>query len=449
MEDRHWDSLVESLRNGRCILVLGPEIAADWSESGRDEDPEKPRPATFGGALTEWLAEQLKVSPSTVGSLAAVAQLYEDERRFGPAALHSQAARFYASSRLKPSKEHDALASLPFPLVVSACHDQLLTRAFTQAKKPPFVFRYHFKGDAEDRYRRVPRPTVYAPVVYHLFGTSQEAGSLVLSENDLLDFVVSMVSDRPPVPNWLRRELQANGVSLLFVGFGISHWYERVLVKGLIRFLSGGESRIVEAVALDPQLQTVPDPERTQTVLFYDRGNRVEVSDLSVAMFLSELQKKLEKAGGVTERAAAVPRPKVFISYVRENDTLAEAVFETLTEAGLEPWLDTERLRGGEDWDEKVREEFRRVDFVLVLVTPELVRTTVGYVNTEITLALKRATAYRDRFVIPLMSDRLGPDERVPALSELNEVRFREGSLSSDLAGLASDLRCGLQDRDN
>jgi hypothetical protein len=450
MKERHWNSLVDSLKNGRCILVLGPEIAADWSESGRGDDARTP--ATFAGALKEWLAEELREvssNPSSAGSLAAVAQLYEDAEAqgFGAAALHSQAAQFYGSLRLKPSKDHEALASLPFPLILSTCHDQLLTDALTQAKKTPIVGRYHFKGDTEDEKgkRKFPRPTLTDPVVYHLFGTSQEAQTLVLSENDLLDFVVAMVSDRPPVPSWLRKELQAPDVSLLFVGFGISHWYQRILVKALIRFLSGGLSKKIGAVALDPQLQTVPDPERTQTILFYERGNRVEVSDENISRFVSELQQRLEKAGGVSAKAATVRRPKVFISYVKEDAALAAAVFDTLEEAGLDPWVDAKGLRGGDDWDEKIKDELEHVDYVLVLVTPELVGKTVGFVNTEIKLALKCAMKHRGRFVIPLMSDLLDADERIPALGELHETRFREEHLGADLAPLAKELRRELQ----
>lgn len=444
MEDRHWNGLVDSLRSGRCILVLGPEIAADWSESGRDDA----HPATFAGALKESLAKELKIDsrdPSIVGSLAAVAQVYEDRQDFG-ATLHSQAARFYSSLRLTPSNDHLAIASLPFRLIVSTCHDQLLTSALTMAGKTPIVLRYHFRADTKaERDDRTPKDlSAPIPVVYHLFGTSLEAETLVLSENDLLDFVVAMVSER--LPDWLGRELQATGTNLLFLGFGISHWYQRILLKGLIRFLSGGRiRRSAVHVALDPQLQTAPDPERTQTILFYQRGNRVEVSDASVTNFVAELQQRLEKAGGVTEKASAVRPPTVFVSYLRENEKLAKAVFEAMTEAGLNPWLDTKGLRAGEDWDERIRDELRGVDYVLVLVTPELVRETVGYVNTEITLALRRATAYRDRFVIPLVSDRLGPEERVPALRDLNEIRFQEDDVRKHLTELARELRREIQ----
>ena len=130
---------------------------------------------------------------------------------------------------------------------------------------------------------------------------------------------------------------------------------------------------------------------------------------------------------------------------MKENDALAAEVFDTLEKAGLDPWLDAKGLRGGEDWDEKIKDELEHVDYVLVLVTPELVRKTVGFVNTEIKTALKSAMKHRDRFVIPLMSDRLGADERIPALRDLHETPFRDSHLGADLASLAKDLRRELQ----
>ena len=161
MKDRDWNSLVESLRNGRCVLVLGPEIAADWSESGRAANPGS---TTLAGALTDWLAEELievRKNLPIVRSLPAVAQLYEDAEAEGLGAdkLHTQAAQFYTSLRLKPSKDHEAIAALPFPLVISTCHDQLLTDAFIKAKKPPLVTRYHYRGGDEDENNKIPRPT--------------------------------------------------------------------------------------------------------------------------------------------------------------------------------------------------------------------------------------------------------------------------------------------------
>jgi hypothetical protein len=295
----------------------------------------------------------------------------------------------------------------------------------------------------------VPLPTVEAPVVYHLFGTFEEAQTLVLSENDLLDFLVAMASDRPPIPNGLRGRLQREGVSLLFIGFGIRHWYQRVLLKALIRSMAGVPSRISGAVALEPLLQTIPDTERRQTILFYQRGTRVEVSDETILSFVTELQKRLDEAGGVArEASAAGPRVRVFVSYAKEDGALAGALFSALREAGLDPWLDAEGLRHGENWDRTIQEELKEVDFVLLLVTPHLVRKTVGYVNVEIEAALQRAKYYRGTpFLIPLMSDRLQPGERIPELRELNEMAFREAHLRDDIADLAKQLRRDVQRR--
>jgi hypothetical protein len=47
-----------------------------------------------------------------------------------------------------------------------------------------------------------------APLVYQLFGDALEPGSLVLSDNDLLDFLIAIVSERPPLPNSLVRALK-------------------------------------------------------------------------------------------------------------------------------------------------------------------------------------------------------------------------------------------------
>jgi hypothetical protein len=43
--------------------------------------------------------------------------------------------------------------------------------------------------------------------------------------------------------------------------------------------------------------------------------------------------------------------PKVFISYAREDVGPARRLFNSLTEAGAEPWLDVENLLPGQHWE--------------------------------------------------------------------------------------------------
>ena len=57
---------------------------------------------------------------------------------------------------------------------------------------------------------------------------------------------------------------------------------------------------------------------------------------------------------------------------------------DALQNANFEPWLDTERLSGGDLWDERIRDEIEDADFTLVLYSPALCRKTDSYVNKEI-----------------------------------------------------------------
>ena len=49
--------------------------------------------------------------------------------------MRSVAAQFYRSTAYDPSDVHRALAFLPFTLIVTTCHDALLTRALQAAGK--------------------------------------------------------------------------------------------------------------------------------------------------------------------------------------------------------------------------------------------------------------------------------------------------------------------------
>ena len=80
-------------------------------------------------------------------------------------------------------------------------------------------------------------------------------------------------------------------MSLLFVGFGISYWYQRISGEGADSILVWRTIQEDWRHALDPQLQAVPDPELTQTILFYQRGHRVEVSDFDISKFFSDLRR--------------------------------------------------------------------------------------------------------------------------------------------------------------
>jgi hypothetical protein len=62
----------------------------------------------------------------------------------------------------------------------------------------------------------LPDRSFDAPLVYHLYGSLEQPSSLVLSDSDRLDFIVSVVSDQPPLTAKLRSVLCDPERSFLF-----------------------------------------------------------------------------------------------------------------------------------------------------------------------------------------------------------------------------------------
>lgn len=445
MKERHWNNLVGSLRHGQCVLMLGSEIpvritSTDPTQASQDS-------TSLSDELRRQLARELEEDnrrPSGI-TLAALAQQYEDTEGFGPTTLRDTAERVLESRLYAPSAVHEKLASLPFSLIVTTAQDALLAQALRAKGKIPSTQRYHLRGDKRDNPEFVVPGSPASPVVYHLFGNAEEPSSLVLSENDVLDFLIRVVSERPQLPNSLLRALKRVGQSFLFVGFGIRHWDLRILLKVLLRALELNRSG--PAIAAEPLTGLLP-PDRDEMVLFYQRGTRVELEDDDVGTFLTKLSQRLEAEGGFIGQVAPVgPRPRVFISYAREDGDLASRMFDAMQKAYFEPWLDRESLEGGDDWDKRIEADLDASDFMLVLCTPAFCRKTDSYVNKEVALACERALRVRGSFIIPLRAGDLSPSDRVEALRKYDEMELRENAFDEDMAKVISTMRREYQRR--
>jgi len=430
---------MEALRHGNCILVLGPEIPAKLVTNPPDPQPDETTPM-IEGLRTELISE-LEEDPGRHVSghtLAAVAQQYEDVKEFGPGALRAAAESFYRSKHYVPSTVHRQLASLPFPLIVTTCQDDLLTQALQEAKKLPDTQRYHLRGDKRENPEFLISGSPDKPLIYHLFGDANEPASLVLSENDVLDFLINVVSGRPPLPNSLLSALKRKGKSFLFLGFGVRHWHLRILLKVLLRNWEQGDSTPVAAEPMRDLLES----DCNEVVLFYQRGMRVDLADFDIGAFLTELSNRLQAEGGYAGEAESFgSRPRVFISYAREDADIATKLFNALQRKSFDPWLDNENLVGGEDWDKHIRQDLERSDFTLLLYSKTLCGKRDSYVNKELALATERALSVRGSFLIPLRTDDITPEERIFELGKYNEMDLRPESFDEDLSKVISTMK--------
>ncbi len=419
MQERDWETLVWSLQHGDCILLLGPELPEEDGPSPTD--------------LQQFLEKQLPPGQALPGfSVEATAERYLAE--LGRSDLERDVVRFHESRAEVPSPTMESLAALPFYFVLTSRHDTGLFKALTRQGKSPTSLHYHYRGVSEGY---VSMGTVPAPLLYYLHGSLSDPQSLLLTENDLLDFLVAVVSKNPPLPTSIRAELQKREKCYLFLGFGIRHWYLRILLHVLQ--LSHSQNR---SFALEPLLPK-ESAERDQTVLFYKTGYRIEVLDQSAGPFLQELRLRFERAGGYETAGTAAarptpgPSPKVFICHASEDHLLAEAVFKGLETAGFQPWVDTQRLEAGDEWDRVIETRINDSDYFVVLQSPHLAAKQFSYVNKEIGLALRRQGFARPgtRFIIPL---RLENADLLEEMSHLEAMPLRG---PNDVQALVSTLR--------
>jgi len=434
MKDIQWASLVESVRTGSCILVLGPDVPA-VSRAVDQNAPEEP--ISVREAFCRFLTKQLEEENLRVDERAmfALAQMYEDFPTL--VNLKNVAANFFRNAPYDPGPLHHILAECPFSLVLTTCHDDLFEKALFAQQKTPSKYRYHYRGEPRDNMELDARPSPESPALYHLYGRFDRPDSLVLTENDLLEFVTGIISGRPKLPDSLKSLLRNN--TFLFVGFGIQHWYVRVLLKLLIRAMGISSS----AFALE-SLGELDTRERQQTVLFYRRGTpRIEVVDMDGLEFARELSKRLSSEGGyVRSSPQRVKRAQVFISYERSDTEIARRLFDALPRDRIDPSLDTDFLQGGQDWNQELEDRLRSSDYFLVLNSQALAEKKVGYVNKEIDTALDMQK-YRQGgtgFIIPLQVDGITAENGRPDLKRFQQIPLRAGSFADDVGQIVKTI---------
>jgi hypothetical protein len=415
MRDEDWRSLVYSVEQGNCILMLGPDAVSVWYE-------DEVVPVLIG--LARFVKDKLGPDFAYLDASkpSAVAQVAVD--REDPTILQGWVREFYEHARVTSSVLED-LAALPFGLVINTSPVLGIGEAFATVKPGTVVDYYDRTAPMRPT---LPDPSVDEPLIYNLYGSLEHPDSLVLSDDDRLDFVVSVITDNPPVPAKLRSALRDESRSLLFLGFSLDQWQLRLLVHVLAK-----AHRRYKSFALELE----PSKLDVETALFYGRGHRIQFPDMDLGAFIRELRDRV----GDTEVSAEkegdrggqfLPgTPKVFICHASEDKAYAEYLAGELKEHGISTWFDSVIRHA-------IKEE---IQYFIVLQSASLVTKEIGYVNKEIDLALDRQKEYRSprRFLIPVVID-----SRDNMLSELVELQSIDLSASAGIDVLVKEINRDL-----
>ena len=127
---------------------------------------------------------------------------------------------------------------------------------------------------------------------------------------------------------------------------------------------------------------------------------------------------------------------RVFISYAREDKTMAQRLYDDLKKNGVEPWLDDENLLPGQNWKLEIGKAIKNCDYFLALLSSHSVSKR-GYVQKELKKALDilGECPKSKIFIIPVRLDDCQPIDE-----ELEELHWLDLFSSYD-RGLAKILQ--------
>jgi hypothetical protein len=114
---------------------------------------------------------------------------------------------------------------------------------------------------------------------------------------------------------------------------------------------------------------------------------------------------------------------RIFLSYAASDKAIARKLTDDLTRHGAEVWLDQEQLKLGDDFDEKIVRNLEAAAAVVVLITPNSLRSR--WVSREWRYALSRSTR-----LLPVLANGASFKDLPASLSNI-----QAGDLNHDYEG--------------
>jgi SIR2-like protein len=225
MGDGDWDVLLTRIRNKACTPFLGAGASAHRLPTGSE--------------LALLWADEVGYPLPEPDDLAQVAQYMGITRdiQFPKERVAELCNKIHPAEALQRGDSYDIISSLELPIYITTNYDDLLLHALRDKRKEPQVllcpWHSSLYAQAGKTFDYMPSPE--KPAIYYLHGSAQVPSSIVITEDDYLDFILWVTRHWKKQPNvshiatQVKKALASN--SLLFIGYSQKDWTFRVLMR--------------------------------------------------------------------------------------------------------------------------------------------------------------------------------------------------------------------------
>jgi hypothetical protein len=288
-----WDLLIGRIRDGKCTPFLGAGACAGVIPLASE-------------IATEWAtAYDYPLSDTT--NLIQVAQflaVQAQESRFPKDLLKRRVGKLSPDFD-RPTEIHSVLAGLPLPIYITTNYDDFMMRALELQDKQPVAELCRWNKRAKDSMTSSIEertsifeegseftPDAKTPVVFHLHGSFIEPDSMVLTEDDYLDFLINVGDDRKLLPHPVEKAFVQT--SLLFLGYRLADSNFRVVFRSLVNYLQRNFTRAHVSVQLAPDALSEEQQDRALAYLdSYFKELKVRVYWGTCEEFASDLKARM------------------------------------------------------------------------------------------------------------------------------------------------------------
>jgi hypothetical protein len=311
-----WNTLLANIADGECTPFLGPgvttgllpspqelaqELAAENSYPFVDSD-NLPRVAQFIGTLDNRRLRKGVLSTLSASFKRRLGLKSEPaDRRRSMTEIIETADWSEKSQERFESEIHHQLADLGLPLYITTNFDNFMDLALQakghQSRRLTIPWREALSTDAGRPYYDLdPPPSEEAPVILHLFGTDEDLLSMVLTEDDYLDFLARISRDHDYLlPTDVNEALAST--TLLFLGYRLEDLDLKVIMRGLLTNLDLERWGMLH-VAVQIDAATVDEAKNQEVIRYFQKyfsKSRIDVYWGSTQQFVTDLHARWQE----------------------------------------------------------------------------------------------------------------------------------------------------------